>query len=93
MHHAVDDDVVNELVAAHHFRRNVRARQRSADDRVGARVLERRFRVDLQAELARAEQLADRNAGAARFDPDFALDEFEFREWTRKSLGAEAEEA
>ncbi len=92
MKHPVDDDVVHERMAAGHLRRNVRSRQRPADDDVGRGVLERRLRIDLDAESTIADQLADANAHAAGLRAHFAVDGFQFRPRFAETLRRETEQ-
>src|SRR2546422_380459 len=57
MDHPPDLEVVHLSEASGDFLRGVEARYRLADDRVGGRVLERRFRVELELESAISRQL------------------------------------
>ena len=57
MDHPLDLEVLHVSEASGDFLGDVEARYRLADDRVGGRVLERRFRVDLELEPAPSHQL------------------------------------
>ena len=79
MQHAVDAEVVHEDVTARDLARDVGTRQRLADDRVCCRILERRFRVDLERELPAADELAIANRRATGLRADLAIRGFELR--------------
>ena len=60
MQHARRREVVDIDGGAGAFRRHVGPRQRLADERVGRWILQRRFGIELEVELAAADQAAKR---------------------------------
>src|SRR5207302_11505629 len=69
MDHPLHLEVLHVREAPGDLLRDVEARYRLADDRVGRRVLERRFRIDLQLEPATSHQLGVGDALAVAANP------------------------
>ncbi len=73
MQHSRQLEVVHVDVVAHHFGRHVRSRQRLADDCIGRGILDRRLGIELEVELAAADQLGKADAGAAGLRPHLPI--------------------
>ncbi len=73
MLHARQREVMDVGGCSQALRRHVRPRQGFADDRVARGILERSVGIELEVELAIAEQARKPNAGAAGFRPNLTV--------------------
>src|SRR5919197_5739758 len=69
VHHALQLEVMHVREAPGDLLRDIKPRQRLADDGVARRILERRFRIELELETALAHELCVRDALAATAYP------------------------
>src|SRR5919198_6729849 len=78
VHHALQLEVMHVREAPGHLLRDIKPRQRLADDGVARWILERGFRIELELEAALAHELGVRHALAAARDPSVLGGELAF---------------